>query len=736
MVKGFINSIPEDEEGTPKEMELLRLKFCRKARESDFCRFVESNNLQTMLGKFLGFLTDSSSQNLLLRVTTGDESYTDGKTITLGMPDNFFSTEYDIADWAAMFKVLEAHEAQHVNSSNISDMELLGKEYAAMMEAKAGLPAEFTAKLAHTYLNIMEDSRIENIIIHKMPGFRLAFQLINNEIRRLCGPDEQARNPGQEYTDFQNNALSYAKTGRLAPNMRVYVGTRFEAEFKKVAHWFDEAVDAHTSADCREICKKMLWDTADYFAELLKQEATREKVEQSMTGGNEYASNGEHEYNSPNMPDPHAESGSGEGEGSGKPDGKDAGKPGDGKGDKPGDSSGDGKLGDGKGGKSGDGKSGDGKDGKSGDKSGDSASGGKGSKAGQNSLRLIPKEQRLSADEDWTDDFSDSGPEGYILQNVSPEDLARIRRGVRDELASAEKKPKEKKDKTKEVEELYDGERARTFAESFPPVPDLPVPPELVSSASKLERKFREILRTKRTEKRFMRTGNLCSKDLYRVGTKDPHIFHRKGKPMDADMAVEILLDNSGSMAANGATASYDGGRVAFSKSNLSRYAAAVIELALKKYAAIKITLFDVSCGTIRHATLKKFEEKTKYSKCYNSINVVGVGGGNKDGFSIRVAAKDLLSRREHRKVLVVLSDGLPSDYNGGERAGMQDVRDAVREARRKGVIVIPIMFGDAGFRKAKKDCFDFMYDKYISSEPADVSSQFEKLFISLLKQA
>ena len=99
------------------------------------------------------------------------------------------------------------------------------------------------------------------------------------------------------------------------------------------------------------------------------------------------------------------------------------------------------------------------------------------------------------------------------------------------------------------------------------------------------------------------------------------------------------------------------------------------------KFTAMKISLFDVSGSQIRHATLKKFDERSTGSKCYNSQPGVGIGGGNKDGYSIRVATADLLARREAKKVLVLLSDGLPSDYNGGTRAGLDDVRDAVREA-------------------------------------------------------
>ena len=41
---------------------------------------------------------------------------------------------------------------------------------------------------------------------------------------------------------------------------------------------------------------------------------------------------------------------------------------------------------------------------------------------------------------------------------------------------------------------------------------------------------------------------------------------------------------------------------------------------------------------------------------------VIAAGNGNKDGYSIRAAALDLAKRTERRKILMVLSDGLPPE--------------------------------------------------------------------------
>lgn len=189
------------------------------------------------------------------------------------------------------------------------------------------------------------------------------------------------------------------------------------------------------------------------------------------------------------------------------------------------------------------------------------------------------------------------------------------------------------------------------FSELFPAINNGPIPSEIEIQGRNLERALERVIRVKRTERRNMRVGQICSRDLYRVGMNDPHIFMRKGQPMKADMAVFLLGDNSGSMSSQGAKIDLNGHAEYACKSNLARIASAIIERGLSKFAAIKVSLFDVSGGVIRHSTIKKFDERvTNNNKCYNSIKDVGIGGGNKDGYSIRVATKDLMARRESRK--------------------------------------------------------------------------------------
>lgn len=712
------------------KQEIARLELCRTARKDQFNNYVRDPEIQTLLNKSLGFLTDNDSSGLRLAVSdvTGSDSYTDGSRIVLGMLDNFFAPEYGQLDWTVVFKALLAHEVQHVNSSNFKDIEKIMKLYADHMAPK-GIPGGAAGQVAKTFLNIMEDGRIENIIVHKLPGFRLPLLLVNNEIRRLCGPEKAATPsaPGKEFIDFQNETLSYTLTGRHAPNMQVYAGHRLEKEFNVVKHYLDEVIDARTSADCMEICRRFLWDTADYFAELLKSEAARQQMQQHQqqigNGGNEYTTNNEREYNPGNQSQNQQSGGAGQ---SGKSE-----QPGDKKGNGSGKGTDDSKnKGEGKGSSEGGSKD------ESKDGSGKGEKGTDKNKNGQNSLRCPPsKDDLLDRSQGWADDFSGCAPEPMVNQALTGAELAALRRGVHDELESvpdpAETQTKNKR-RLDSIKDVYEDERVRAYVELFPVIPNNPLPPEMEAVGKRMEKAFERILRQKRSEQRNLRRGMLDTRALYRVGMRDSHVFMKKGEPLKADLAVFLLMDNSGSMASCGARTAEGN----FSKSALSRKAASIVEYSLRKFAAIKISLFDVSGGHIRHHTIKKFEEITHGGKCWHSINDLGIGGGNKDGYSIRVATKELMERRESKKVLFVLSDGLPSDYNGGERAGMEDVRNAVKEARRKGILVVPVMFGDARFRRQSQGDFAYMYESFISCDPICVEDEIQKFFINLVKKA
>lgn len=116
-----------------KEIRVLELAMARKARQSELQDFINNSSFQAVMRKTVAFLTDDRSDRIQLKISTGDASFTDGRAITVGMEDYFFSPEFSRYEWVSIFKALLAHEVQHINSSNFKDIKDIMKKYTAIM---------------------------------------------------------------------------------------------------------------------------------------------------------------------------------------------------------------------------------------------------------------------------------------------------------------------------------------------------------------------------------------------------------------------------------------------------------------------------------------------------------------------------------------------------------------------------------------------------------------------------
>jgi len=82
----------------------------------------------------------------------------------------------------------------------------------------------------------------------------------------------------------------------------------------------------------------------------------------------------------------------------------------------------------------------------------------------------------------------------------------------------------------------------------------------------------------------------------------------------------------------------------------------------------------------------KSFDEP--WSKFISSIDSIRPAGYTRIGPSLRHATKLLTDRKEKHKLLLVFTDGRPTDFDRYEGSyGLGDVRQAVREADREGVV-------------------------------------------------
>lgn len=204
-------------------------------------------------------------------------------------------------------------------------------------------------------------------------------------------------------------------------------------------------------------------------------------------------------------------------------------------------------------------------------------------------------------------------------------------------------------------------------------------------------------------------SGKLKLSKLYKLGANDIRIFEKKGNPSKVDTCISICWDGSGSMCG--------------AKQASSTNACAVIEEAVKGFIPLRIINFTTMSAGVTHYNVKDFnQENPRVNYAYSYGTSRSFNGGNKDGYSINIAAKELEKRPEARKFLIVASDGLPSDYRSGQEA-LDDVKNAVKKARDKGIHVIPIFFGDESFRKQTYQNYLYMYEKnLISCDTKDIA--------------
>lgn len=252
-----------------------------------------------------------------------------------------------------------------------------------------------------------------------------------------------------------------------------------------------------------------------------------------------------------------------------------------------------------------------------------------------------------------------------------------------------------------QIDENYKEDPNTTFEEKERTYqPDLLPPFSLQNKGNALKRKIKNIFKArKQPNQRAMRSGRVDSSRLTSLIFSDPAIFAREGEERDPEAAIYLLQDNSGSMG--------DGER---SKRYMCCDAISIVEMALADFFPLKITAFDTYDMHVRHICVKGFDEKGP-NFSYNFREHELSGYGNKDGFSIRVATQELLTRPEKDRILIIASDGMPSNYAGGMQSGVADTHNAIAEARAKGITVIGMFLTDPYTQDDEVEHFKYMYD-------------------------
>ena len=271
---------------------------------------------------------------------------------------------------------------------------------------------------------------------------------------------------------------------------------------------------------------------------------------------------------------------------------------------------------------------------------------------------------------------------------------------------------------------LADRYAGLTFTETYITPGDGRLPPAFAERAKALHHRLDKLLRQQRERSASQRTGALSQRELWKVPLDAKDVFRRKAPPSKRETAFYLLIDRSGSMGAGIG----DGNSKLFT----ALATAAVLEEALKGIAYTKIVAFDGGTNAVEHCVIKDFDQKEIGCRCIDAMTQIAAGNGNKDGYSIRTAALDLAKRTERRKILVVLSDGLPSGYFS-EAEAIDDVRTAVQAARRRGLLVIPIIY--TARTDENVDAYRRMYEKsMIFADSVGMLGEFERLLMKLVR--
>lgn len=666
--------------------------------------FLAAEPITPLLRRSLALLVPG---NIRVDTVTADDSLrctTDGTAVTVGGAEYLLRADFDARHWTAALRVLLAREIQHDSSSDRDVCAAFAADAGAYFHAHYALAPETGALLGQRILNILEQARTDNILCRRFPGYLPL-------LRFVCYAQLEAAAPGSALEALLCELEAFALTG-IPYRDPALSAVRAEVE---------AAILAPSAAACAEIGRRILTALAPELARLCSNadadvlaRIAAQLVDYAFSEAQDAARQG------PSADGEDADLDKGDSAAGGSGDNS----------ERYGDMSGSlasqevkssGSAGtngrEDRGRSSSVGRSGNhGQSGATATTSDTVSAAQKAASGGPESLREVlgtgwgaHRGFALSAAE--TDAMLAAAAQALTRERALEQQLhvagpcaARLDAGERQGLA-----------------ERYAG---LTFTETYITPGGGRLPPAFAERAKALHHRLDKLLRQQRERSASQRTGALSQRELWKIPLDAKDVFRRKAPPSKRETAFYLLIDRSGSMGAG-----IGGGN---SKLFTALATAAVLEEALKGIAYTKIVAFDGGTNAVEHCVIKDFDQKEIGSRCMDAMTQIAAGNGNKDGYSIRAAALDLAKRTERRKILMVLSDGLPSGYFS-EAEAIDDVRTAVQAARRRGLLVIPIIY--TARTDENVDAYRRMYEKsMIFADSVGMLGEFERLLMKLVR--
>ncbi|AZB43177.1 VWA domain-containing protein [Bacillus sp. FJAT-42376] len=242
----------------------------------------------------------------------------------------------------------------------------------------------------------------------------------------------------------------------------------------------------------------------------------------------------------------------------------------------------------------------------------------------------------------------------------------------------------------------------------------------------KLKQMIKKTLEHKKTNPRTdLHTGRLGRKLLRWVTDDNPRLFYKKQEPsMQIDAVFTLLVDCSASM---------------HDKMDDTKLGITLFHEALKSVGVVhQVTGFWEDTNEASALSQPNYFHRVipfRHSLSKSSgptIMQLSPEEDNRDGYAIRHMTKELVSRQEKQKFLLVFSDGEPAamDY---EQKGIVDTHEAVLEARKRGIEVINIFLSSGEAEESQIKTIQNIYGKFSIIVP-DVSALPDVLFPLLRK--
>ena len=242
---------------------------------------------------------------------------------------------------------------------------------------------------------------------------------------------------------------------------------------------------------------------------------------------------------------------------------------------------------------------------------------------------------------------------------------------------------------------------------------------DLLPISKRLQRQIVDALRD--LKEGYVQKHRLIGKDLVPGDTYRPdgRFFSSKVLPQDLpDMAISILVDESGSMSSGSSTTRES------KITSAMRAAMLLYDFATGINIPVSVAGHHAGDG-VTYEVYTDFERVNDNDKF--RLPKMATHGCNRDGMALNVAAGLLEQRPEQVKLLIIISDGRPNHDNYGGDGAAEDIRAICKSCKRKGIEVIAAAIGDD--RKAIQDIYR---DQFL-----DISdlSKLPKIFVDIVKK-